>query len=553
LGLDEIRRLDVLVVYTNIALLDIFNTSVGGELLEEPEIARRGYRKLVEWMATTDQNGHPFEYNSPTYTAVAIRALGWLAEMVRHEPTAVRARLALARLGVSAALHIHRPTGRWAGPHSRAYQPSIVCETEPERVRLRDWIDDGTLPSWIADVLDARPETFEVAETAFVPRQLGLTTYQSPSFALGVSVKEAGGQSDVMMSHYVRPGAERPGVLYTRYLTNDKWLGDFYHATDRTRSRNLIEEGRFYGVQRGPRAIGLYAPGRMGVIHSAKAALIWTECDRVDEIWVGQDRVTELPCEVPEDEVVVIGSGEAWFAVRPLARTDLGRGAPIRLVEIQGDLVLEIYNYLGPEKAFWELGWPGAFYQGKPHCGVYLEVADRAAYAAGGDFARTVAEGSLQDDVQAPFTYAGERERLRTVEYTRDGATLGLEVDLMAWDLKRRWTEDGPMGWPMLDAPVARQTRTGRVVRGGAELDCGAAPAWLVASPETGRYVAAYHGLEPAPLTLQVPGGRVEVPAMGMGTVVWDNGRVIVDAIGVRGAVDVTGGELVADESAADS
>ncbi len=53
LGLDEIRRLDVLVVYTNIALLDIFNTSVGGELLEEPEIAERGYRKLVEWMATT--------------------------------------------------------------------------------------------------------------------------------------------------------------------------------------------------------------------------------------------------------------------------------------------------------------------------------------------------------------------------------------------------------------------------------------------------------------------------------------------------------------------
>ena len=61
LGLDEIRRLDVLVVYTNIALLDIFNTSVGGELLDEPEIARRGYRKLVKWMALTDQNGHTFE------------------------------------------------------------------------------------------------------------------------------------------------------------------------------------------------------------------------------------------------------------------------------------------------------------------------------------------------------------------------------------------------------------------------------------------------------------------------------------------------------------
>ena len=545
LGLDEIRRLDVLVVYTNIALLDILNTSLGGELLEEPEIARRGYRKLVEWMAITDGNGHPFEYNSPTYTAVAIRALAQLAGAVRHEVTAVRARLALARLGVSAALHIHRPTGRWAGPHSRAYHPSIVCETEAEIVRMRRWIEEGVLPAWVADVLDARPETLEVAETAFAPRQVGLSTYQSPAFALGVSVKEAGGQSDVMMSHYVRPGAERPGVFYTRYLTNDKWLGDFYHATDRTKSRNLIEEGHFYGVQRGPRAIGLYAPGRMGVIHSAKAALIWTERERVDEIWVGRDRVSSLPYEVPEGEVVVIGSGEAWFAVLPLARTDLGRDAPIRLVEIQGDLVLEIYNYLGPDKAFWELGWPGAFYQGKPHCGVYLEMADRSDYDEGGDFARVVSEGSLRDEVQAPFTYAGERERLRTVAYARDDVALGLEVDLMDWTLKRRWDETGPIGWPMLEAPVVQQTRTGRVTVGNAELSCGEAPAWLLALPATGRYVAAYHGNEVAPLTLRLPEGGVEIPAMGMGTVVWDNGRVVVDAVDVQGNVRVTGGERV--------
>jgi hypothetical protein len=545
LGLDEIHRLDVLVVYTNIALLDIFNTSVGGELLGEPEIARRGYRKLVEWMAVTDENGHPFEYNSPTYTAVAIRALAWLVGTVRDKATAVRARLALARLGVSAALHIHRLTGRWAGPHSRAYHPSIVCETEAEIVRMRRWIEVGVLPAWMADILGACPETFSVVETAFAQRHLGLSTYQTPAFALGVSVKEASGQSDVMMSHYVRSDAERPGVFYTRYLTNDKWLGDFYHATDRTRSRNLIEEGHFYGVQRGPRAIGLYAPGRMGVIHSAKVALIWTERARIDEIWVGRNRVSSLPLEVPEGEVVVVGSGEAWFAVMPLARTDLGRDAPVRLVEIQGDLVLEIYNYLGTDKTFWELGWPGAFYQGKPHCGVYLEMADRSDYDDGGDFAWVVSEGSLRDEVQVPFTYAGERERLRTIAYAREGAALGLEVDLMAWALKRRWTEAGPLGWPMLEAPIVRQTRTGRVAVGDATLTCGEAPAWLLALAETGRYVAAYHGRDAAPLTLRVPEGRVEIPAMGMGTVVWDNGQIIVDAIGVQGDVRITGGELV--------
>ena len=36
LGLEEIRRLDVLVVYTNITALDILNTCLGGELLNDP-------------------------------------------------------------------------------------------------------------------------------------------------------------------------------------------------------------------------------------------------------------------------------------------------------------------------------------------------------------------------------------------------------------------------------------------------------------------------------------------------------------------------------------
>jgi len=533
LGLDEIHRLDVLPVYTNITLLDILNTCLGGELLGDVAIAQRGYTKLVTWMALTDQQGHPFEYNSPTYTAVTLHALARLVSLVQHTDTRIRARTALARLGLSAALHIHAGTGRWAGPHSRAYHPSVVCETEAEIERLRGWIAEGTLPAWVADALDQRPETFQVVETAMAERQLGLTTYHSPSFALGVSVKEAGGQSNVMMAHYIRPGAERPGVLYTRYLTNDKWLGDFYHATDRTKSRNLVEEGLFYGVQDGPRAIGFYTlKNGPGVIHSAKVAFIWTGREHVDAIWVGERPVELLPVDIPPGEVIVVGSGNVFFALLPLTRTDLGRDAPIRLVERKGDLILELYNCLGPDKSFWDLNWPGAFYKGKPQCGVYLEMAERASYADGCAFVRAVASGSLRDETDAPFTYAGEGERLWAVEYTRGGQSLGLEVDLMAWALKRRWTQEGDLGWPMLESPVARQSRSGHIEVGDATLDCGPEPAWLFASPETGRYVAAYHGLEPAPLHLSVPGGNVSIEAMGTGTVVWDKGEVVVEAVG---------------------
>jgi len=444
-------------------------------------------------------------------------------------------------MGLSTALHIHASTGRWAGPHGRAYHPSVVCETPPEMELVRGWLADGALPVWIADALDARPAAFEVNETAHAGWEMGITTYHSPSFVLGTASKEYTGQSDVLMAHTVRPGAARPGVLYTRYLTNDKWLGDFYHATDRTKSRNLIEEGQFYGVQSGPRAIGLYTPPRSpGVISSAKACFIFTERQLVDEIWIGGRRIETLPTEAAPGEVIVVGSGSpsdggAWIAILPLARTDLGRDAPIRLVEREGDLVLEIYNYLGPKKAFWELGWPGLFYKGRSQCGVYVEMAERADYADGGAFGQAVASGELRDVTAPPFTYAGDGERPWTVEYRRGGQALGIEVDLMEWLLKRRWTERGEVGWPMLESPIARQNAAGRVEVGDAVLACGPGPAWLFASPATGRYVAGYHGQQPAPLILTVPGGRVEIAEMGIGTVVWDRGAVAVEAVGLKG------------------
>jgi hypothetical protein len=544
LGLHEIQRLDVLVAYSNIAVLDVVNSCLGGELLHDPAIAARGYRKLVEWMAFTDQHGIPFEYNSPTYTAVIIRALKLLCDLTQHDDTRIRARTISARLALSVGLHIHPRTGRWAGPHSRAYQPTVICETPPERGMLEGWIADGTVPAWVGDVVRHRPQALQVIETAFAEREMGITTYHSKSFALGVAASGFGEQANAMIAHYHRPNAGRAGVFYTRYLTNDRWLGDFYHATDRTRSRNLIEEGRFYGVQQGSRAIGLYTPGHLGVVSSAKAALIWTGRDRMDEIWVGDHAIRSLPANVPAGETVVVGSGDVLMAVRPLTHTDLGRQAPIRLVEVQDSLVLEIYNYLGTEKRFWELNWPGAFYQGTPQCGVYLEVAERADYPDGRAFARTVAGGVLSDQAAAPFVYAGDRDRPWAVEYTRDGQSLGIEIDLMAWKLLRRWTQSGDTGWPMLESSVARETQSGHVAVGGATLDCGTDAGWLFACPAAERWVAAYHGRLPAALTLTVPGGQVTVEAMGTGTVEWDRGAVTVQAVDLRGIPQVRGGSL---------
>ena len=544
LGLDEVRRIDVAVMYSNITALDVVNTCLGGELLGDEAIAQRGYQKLVKWIAFTDQNGTPTECNSPTYTPVVIRALKRLTDNVQHEPTRIRARTLAARMALSTGLHIHRQTGRWAGPHSRAYQPSVVAESPPEIEMVTRWIEDGTVPEWTADLLKYPAEPLQITETALERVQGVITTYQSKSFALGISSREYSGQSNVMMAHVHREGAERPGVLYTRYLMGDKWLGDFYHATDRTKSRNLIEEGMFFGTQSGPRAIGLYTPKDIGTTTSAKATFIITQRQYVDEVWAGEDRIESLPADVPEGKTIVIGTGDALIGIRPLSRTDLGRNAPIRIVERQGDLVLEIYNYHGSQKPFWEM-WPqGPFFQGYPKCGVYLELAERSDYADGQAFVQTIDSGSLVDDDDAPFVFDGVTDRNWKVEYSRDGETLGIEIELMHWNLKRRWTQDGDLGFPMLESSAALQNRSGEITIGDATLTCGEDAAWLYANSDTKLYVVSYHGLTPAPLKLTVPGGSIELEAMGTGTLVWNDGNVTIEALDVAGTPKVEGGSL---------
>ena len=541
LGLREIARLDVAPAYTNIVLKDIANSCLGGQLLRDNDIARRGSEKLVRWMAHVDTYGLPAEYNSPNYASVAVRVLGCLAELTEDPHTRIRARTMLARLGLSSALHIHPGIGCWAGPFSRAYRPAVFNADAFNVDHVRAWIDDGLLPFWIADLLQRSDVPEQIDETAHGEEPVALSTYHSPSFSLGVASCELKTQqiifialqSNVFFAQYRRPDNARCGVLFSRYILDDQWL-NFQTTPSRGPGQVVPEEGHFYGVHERGRTIGLYAPhGLDGWTRrtSAKAVLVWTEVEQIEEIWIGQHKVDALPVKVPPGEVVVVGSGGLWTAVLPLQLTDLGGGAPIRLVELDGHLALEMHNYTGPAKTFWEMAKPGSFYQGQPRCGFYSELTERADYASGAAFAAEVATGMLADEAAPPATYAAGDKRVLRVEYARDDRVLGIEVDLYEWSLERRWTHDGPLDWPMHESPYARQSAFGEVSIGDATLTCDKGPVWLCACPGGNRYIAAYSGPETTSLRLQVPGDVIEVAEMGAGIVSWDDGEATIEAI----------------------
>ncbi|MBT5832731.1 MAG: hypothetical protein HOH77_21290 [Candidatus Latescibacteria bacterium] len=532
LALESVARRNVTQLYTNIAVKAFVNTILGGQLLDDEAFSAQGQEKFISWMQLTDTNGIPAEYSSPTYYRVTIRALRDLARLAKDEDTRIRTRTALARLGLTKALHIHPKTERFSGPHSRAYQGTTLLKDKPERSHVEMWIEDGTFPNWLTEAMTRQPGVMEIYETPVKQMNGTISTRHTPSYSFGLATREYGNQSNVLLTHYLRPTHDTPGVIYTRFLTDDKWFG----------KGALRDDGQFTGVKNAGSAIGVYTL-RAGFgrrkpkpISSAKTTIIWADRSGVEEILVGGKPVNDLPFIVPEGETIVITAGSVMSAVRPLVRSKLGKNTPIRLEERAGDLVLDIDTYRGEKMAHDALHETSG---GRVHSAFYFEVADRSEFATARSFSKVVSSGQVQLD-----TTTNDSTTTLSLGYTREDRALGLDLDLTKWELKRRWTESGDLGFPMLESSIARQNRDGHVKIGDATLICGKEAGWLFAPPGTGKYIAAYHGLKPAPLKLTVPNGSIEISAMGTGTVVWNNGEVTIDAIDLEGEPIVIGGTL---------
>lgn len=125
----SIKRRNVGPGYTNIALMGTYVTLVAGEHFSDKELFGYGKQRLRRFYKYCDERGSFTEFNSPTYTRVAIEEI---SRMIAHvEDTA--AQEWLTELNQFAWHHLarrfHAPTRQWAGPHSRSYatiQPESV-------------------------------------------------------------------------------------------------------------------------------------------------------------------------------------------------------------------------------------------------------------------------------------------------------------------------------------------------------------------------------------------------------------------------------------------
>jgi len=228
-----IKRRNVGPGYTNIAIMGTYVTLVAGELFALPEFQTYGRERLRRFHTYTQENGTFEEYNSPTYTVVALLELSRLEAHVEDAGSRLLIASLVRHAWEEIATHFHAPTRQWAGPHSRAYQSLLSSSTLaliqratagrvdfnlnlPDREELR-------LPVTCPPDLEPHFRTLtgpRAFTRTFIKRSRTVgTTYLHPAFALGTINKgDLWNQRRALLLHFGTPAA--PGYLQLRFLKN---------------------------------------------------------------------------------------------------------------------------------------------------------------------------------------------------------------------------------------------------------------------------------------------------------------------------------------------
>lgn len=452
---EEVDRLDVHWTYTNIYLLDVHNSILGGQLLGDGELIARGRRRLEEWARHTREDGVPHEFNSPTYSAVQINAVAAIAQFAAETKTRDVAIEMEQFMWRHVAERFHVPTLQLAGPHSRAYRRDVTGSVGFLKVLLYKLVRELRLletssyydgPGREGDVFIALTdyhcpedalEQLRTPRTADVQHTISrldqeLATYITPEFALGTMSRPYGvgeppepwPQHNSCILYYRRNGEPRFGVLYCRYVMNEKRRGALVHESQRT-AVDLWDEGTFRAAQNGGKAIVTY-----GLMPRGQSPVTGMRLDirllAPDGVSIhGPQGETLVPDDRPElfaGEPLAIADGDAYIGVIPLAAARLGHDTPIVLWRDEDETVISIYNYRGPPKQFWEYrSLLGPFFKGNVRNGFALSVVPRAAYASSEEFARALSAMPLLDSLGGSH---------RRIEFGTGNDMVSLDYDL---------------------------------------------------------------------------------------------------------------------------
>lgn len=228
-----IIKRDVQPGYTNIAIMGTYVTLIAGEHYDCAEFRDYGLARLKKFHAYTLHHGAFTEYNSPTYTVVALEEIGRLRSHVQTPEAKSLVEDIYRTAWEEIATHFHAPTRQWAGPNSRSYSTllrgNILAQIE-RSTEGRVKFGEKTAPSLTEHRLPLpAPRDLEYHFVALdAPRELVKTfvqgeppivgaTYLAPSFSLGtINRGDLWNQRRSLLAYWGT--AQAPSYLHLRFL-----------------------------------------------------------------------------------------------------------------------------------------------------------------------------------------------------------------------------------------------------------------------------------------------------------------------------------------------
>lgn len=134
----SIKKRDVKPGYTNIAIMGTLVTHLAGQLFGVVDLQEYADMRMKRFYDYTRQLGGFVEYNSPTYTRVALDELVRMKQYILDPSTLEMVDYCYRTGWKVLATHFHRPTGQLAGPHSLKVLPEVIHDENRFNARTDD-------------------------------------------------------------------------------------------------------------------------------------------------------------------------------------------------------------------------------------------------------------------------------------------------------------------------------------------------------------------------------------------------------------------------------
>lgn len=509
------------VTYTNIAILNAGNTAVLGEILDRPDAADEGYRRLEAIGLWTRYFGIA-EYCNPTYYGVDLDGLEFILSFARREAGRRQAAALRQLFWTDIAMNFFPAAEKLAGTHSRSYDYVRGLGSVDAHLAAVGWVRGGVrdrLNQWSAE----RPADFaqlgELSRTRLprlVRERWGMALRQSRTHALYPDVTlstsaSAYSSQDLPLTIDLPGDRQRPRCYFIADGREDPYgksrvevgvgkhlkavhLSPFWAATQRNRDAlalviyrdgdanpSEMKNLQSHFVLRRPQA-GFWLGGKQVALPGATSA-------RDGKHPEATSRSDEQRIPVPVGEPIVLRYGTAGVGIRLLwARAQDGHPAAVAVVddgnpfdvirltvEHRGEpsvaaagaaFWLRVGSALGDDNAF--EAWRGRFERSAPRT---VEASDASVrIEVPGE------EGRLLLAARAPFGRGGgvvwEPEPSRAI-LELDGQEIGRGI---LETIDPNHAEIGRGAWPRpIEVPsegtVAWEAEDGLVVHGMAVVD----------------------------------------------------------------------------------